>query len=63
MNEKLRPSLETSLLAQEEFHTEGNVKTARCERCDTILVIAQLSESVLRMTCACGLYDDVLRGI
>lgn len=58
-----RPSLNTSIRAQEEYHDTGAVRTVRCERCGELIKIEPLAPEVLKLTCACGLYNDTLKGL
>ena len=62
-SQELKPNIETSIKAQEEYHDRGKVETVRCERCNDLLKIERLGDSALKMSCSCGLYNDQLRGI
>jgi len=60
---EVKPQIETSIHAQEEYFDTRKVQSARCERCTDVLKIERLGKSALKMSCSCGLYNDTLRGI
>ncbi len=60
---EFKPTIETSVKAQEEYWEHGKVETVRCERCHGLLGIARLGDSALKVSCSCGLYNDTLRGL
>jgi hypothetical protein len=58
-----KPAISTLEKALAEYSQKGKVDSTRCERCNTPIEIVRRSESVFTVTCACGLYNDNLRGL
>jgi hypothetical protein len=45
-----------------EYKNEGVVSLTKCESCQNLIEIKPKGESVLLVSCKCGLYNDTLRG-
>jgi hypothetical protein len=58
-----KPTLATLEAALAEFQKKGKVEDTRCERCASVIEIKKKTESVLTVSCTCGLYNDTLRGL
>ena len=56
-------NIETEIKALEEYQDNGKVVTVRCERCNELLKVEQLGKTAQAVSCSCGLYNDVLRGL
>ena len=54
----IKPCVETLEASVTEFTQLGKVESVRCERCNELLNVAQKSETVISVDCACGLYKD-----
>jgi hypothetical protein len=63
MNTVKKPSFSTLEAALAEFQQNGQVEEARCERCASVINVTRKTESVLTVSCNCGLYNDTLRGL
>ncbi|XZE36953.1 hypothetical protein SH501x_002542 [Pirellulaceae bacterium SH501] len=61
--ETIRANLETSLKAIDEFGAYGEVRSVTCEQCKQVIKIEAVGSSARKMTCACSLYNDTLRGL
>ncbi len=49
--------------AMGEFTAKGVVEHTRCGRCQGLVTIVQISDSVWRHDCPCGFFSGVLKGI
>lgn len=58
-----KPSISTLEKALDEFHTKGANETIRCELCKGVIRVTPKTDAVLSVSCACGAYDDTLRGL
>jgi hypothetical protein len=48
--------------AQEEYFTKGH-NTVRCDECDSVIQITQLTPSVWQCECTCGKFTTDLKGL
>lgn len=63
MKNERAPQIETLERAVADFKMHGKVENVRCEIDGELIRIEKKTESVLLVKCACGAYDDVIRGI
>lgn len=49
--------------AMAEYQRLGSVQTVRCDACGEVIQIVTLSPTAHSVRCACGKFDDTLRGI
>ncbi len=60
---EFKPQFETTIKAQEEQMDHGKVVTVRCERCEELLRVEVLNQSLWKVVCPCELYDSEFRGL